>query len=405
MRLHRATGTIGSIGRDARSLYRGRVDSDSRSHRSSPNFFGGDSNYPILPAHLLARFSSLNHVDYGAAPVGSGPYVFGRWRRADGVDLAPYPQYHLGKPRLDGIGVRFISDSSTVVNQIASGEIDAAFFVDAARIDALRAIPNHRIVVTPVPFAYTLDFNLKDPLVGDLAVRRALALAIDRRTIVQKVSHGVYVPDGLRALFTWAYDARAGNVPYAPGAAAAALERDGWLAGEDGIRAKGGRRLEIQLAEFTGSQEENVMATVIAAQERAVGIDVTRKRYTLQEFKMHTGPIYSGHYQIALEHQQLNWDPDPSTSLACNQWSPGGFNNAMYCNPAVDRAIAHATTVFDRPSRARDYSFIQRQMLKDLPYYFLCQVSEIDVIPTRLGGYDRPLLSPFNSIARWHYTN
>jgi hypothetical protein len=59
--------------------------------------------------------------------------------------------------------------------------------------------------------------------------------------------------------------------------------------------------------------------------------------------------------------------------------------------------------VFDRKARLRDYSFVQRQVLNDLPYYFLCQVSEIDVIPARLHGYGRPLLSPFNSVARWHY--
>ena len=39
-------------------------------------FFGGDSNYPILPAHLLARYTSLDRVPYNAAPIGSGPYRF-----------------------------------------------------------------------------------------------------------------------------------------------------------------------------------------------------------------------------------------------------------------------------------------------------------------------------------------
>jgi hypothetical protein len=36
-----------------------------------------------------------------------------------------------------------------------------------------------------------------------------------------------------------------------------------------------------------------------------------------------------------------------------------------------------------------------------MPYDFLCQGSEIDVIPSRLEGYEHPLLSPYNSVARW----
>ena len=66
-------------------------------------------------------------------------------------------------------------------------------------------------------------------------------------------------------------------------------------------------------------------------------------------------------------------------------------------------SLAHAVTVFDRKSRVPDYAFVQRQLVKDLPYYFLCQLDEVDVIPSSLRGYERPLLSPFNSIARWRY--
>jgi hypothetical protein len=45
---------------------------------------------------------------------------------------------------------------------------------------------------------------------------------------------------------------------------------------------------------------------------------------------------------------------------------------------------------------------VQRQLLRDLPYYFIAQVGEVDVIPTWLKGYEPPLLSPFVSVARWH---
>ena len=204
-------------------------------------------------------------------------------------------------------------------------------------------------------------------------------------------------------LFNWAYDPRAGNIPYAPRAAAALLTSDGWIAGPDGIRSKAGHRLDVRLSDYTGIQAEDELATIIAAQERAIGINVMRQRFSRQTFFSLTGPLYSERYQVALYYFQSTWDPDVSWEFGCNQRPPNGYNTSYYCNRSVDRALAHAVSVFDRRSRLRDYSFVQRQVLKDLPYYFLCQLSEIDVIPMRLRGYERPLLSPFNSVARWRY--
>src|SRR5579862_4703807 len=50
-------------------------------------FFGGESNYAILPAHLLATYPNLNHVGFNESPIGSGPYRFTKWIRGDRLDL------------------------------------------------------------------------------------------------------------------------------------------------------------------------------------------------------------------------------------------------------------------------------------------------------------------------------
>ena len=366
-------------------------------------FIGGDSNYPILPAHLLERYASLDRVAYNQQPIGSGPYVYGRWQHGDRISLAVNDRYYAGRPQLGRIDLRFIPDASTIVNQLFTREVDAAFYADVSKIASLRQVPDHRIVVTPVPFAQLLIFNMRDPLTSDPKVRRAFALAIDRRVLVNKTTHGLYYPDtGMRGVFTWAYDPSAGNVPYNPGAANALLQSDGWVRGPDGIRTRYGRRLEIHFAEYNGTQEpEDPMATVVAEQERAIGIDVQRKKYSVQEFFLRTGPINTGRFQVALAQFQAAGDPDAAWMLACDQLAPNGFNDAFYCNRVVDAALARARLAFGRPSRAREYAIVQRQLLKDLPYYFVAQVGEVDVIPDWLEGYARPLLSPLNSMAKW----
>ncbi len=367
-------------------------------------FFGGDSNYPVLPAHLLARLPNLNHATFNDAPVGSGPYAFARWSRGDYITASANPSYFAGRPAIDRITLRFLHDSSTTVAQLTTREVDATFFADVTRIATLREIPDHRIVVTPVPYFYALLFNITDPLAGDGAVRRAFARAIDRRALVAKMTHGLYDADtGMRGLFTWAFDPHLGNLPYDPRAAERALASDGWIPGPDGIRIKGGRRLELEIALRTGMEIDAGFATLIAAQERAVGIDVTLKQYAREQFLALGGPITQGRYQVALYGYQSSYDPDVSWLLACSQRGPHGFNDARYCNTAVDRALREASSSFDRATRSRDYRFVQRQVLTDVPYDFLCQISEVDVIPSILMGYDPPLLSPFRTVARWHF--
>ncbi|MGA7200502.1 MAG: ABC transporter substrate-binding protein, partial [Candidatus Cybelea sp.] len=340
-------------------------------------FFGGDSNYPILPAHLLARSASLDRVAYNAAPIGSGPYRFTYWARGDRLELAANPRYHGGRPAIARISLRFIHDPSTMISQLLTNEVDAAFFADVSRIATFRALPHHRIIVTPGPYFSALTFNFADPITNTVAVRQAFSLSIDRHALVAKVTHGVYDADtGMRGLFTWAFDPHAEGSAYEPQRAQALLVKDGWIAGADGIRVKNGRRLELQLAFRAGSDIEAGFVSLIVENERAVGIDVTTKRYSREEFIAQNGPLSQGRFQVALLTYQSTYDPDASWLLSCDQRAPNGFNFARYCNPAVDDALQRGVYVFDRAARRRAYSFVQRQLLTDVPYDFLCQVSE-----------------------------
>jgi peptide/nickel transport system substrate-binding protein len=369
-------------------------------------FFGGDSNYPILPAHLLAKYPDINRVPFNAAPVGSGPFRLVRWERGDHMDLSANDSYFAGRPGLKRLVVPFITNDSTTINELFTGELDAAFFVTASRIAELRTIPSHRVIVTPVPYFYALSFNMQDPILRDRAVREAFALAIDRDTLVRKITQGVYDPDtGPRALFTWAYDPHVAQPPFDPARAEQLLSQDGWEPVAGGIRVKNRTPLKLQIAFPAGDDIMTRFVVAIAAAERAIGIDVSTKAYAREQYQAIDGPILQGHFQVGLYNYQPTYDPDVSWLLACDQRSPAGFNEARYCNPDVDRDLQIAAGSFDRDVRIAEYRKVQQQIEEDLPYYFLCQVSEVDVIPSQLAGYARPLLTPFASVARWHWQN
>ncbi|HTU68823.1 MAG TPA: peptide ABC transporter substrate-binding protein [Candidatus Baltobacteraceae bacterium] len=367
-------------------------------------FFGGDSNYPILPAHLLAGLANVNNAAFNAGPVGSGPYRLKEWERGDHLAFSANASYYAGKPKIEQLVLPFIPQDSTVIQELQTGEVDAAFLLDPSRIAELRAIPDHRVIVTPVPWFYALGFNLQNPQLADHAIREALALAIDRRTLTRKITLGVDDADtAMRGLFTWAFDPHADTLAYDPARAAALLTQDGWMPGPGGIRTKGGRRLHFELAFPAGEDITTRLATAIAAAERSVGVDVSLRAYPRVQYIAEDGPIIQGRYQLSLYDYQGSFDPDAAWLLACNQRAPRGFNMSRYCNPGVDALLRRGQASFDRQTRIAVYAEVQRRIAQDLPYFFICQISEVDVIPANLGGYQRPLLSPFNSVASWYW--
>ena len=367
-----------------------------------PLFFGGDSNYPILPEHVLGGYAGVNKVAFNQSPVGSGPYVLAAWKHGDRLELRSNPRYYRGKPAIAQLNLPFIHDPSTMFNELLTGEIDAAFSLDASRIAQLRALRAHHVIVTPIPYFYAMAFNLDDPVLRDRTVRRALSLAIDRDTIVRKVSHGVYDPQtGLRGLFTWAFDPTADTLHDNPRLAGQLLDRAGWKIGPGGMRSRNDKPLSLQLAFPAGSDITAQLATAIAAAEATVGVNVTLKRYTREVYLANDGPILQGRFQLQIYDYHSNYDPDAAWLLACDQRSPTGFNIARYCNSGVDASLKRASSLFDRTQRRLAYRRIQQRIAQDVPYFFLAQASEIDVIPARLQEYEQPLLSPFNSVARW----
>jgi peptide/nickel transport system substrate-binding protein len=364
-------------------------------------FFGGDSNYTILPAHLLASLPNLNAVPYDSNPIGSGPYKLQRWDRGDRIVLDANPSYVHGKPGIERLVLPFIPDDGTIIEQLQTGELDAAFFVDTSRVEQLRAIPNHHLVITPVPYFYAMGFNLQVPELADRTVREAISQAIDAKSLIRKITHGVDDGDHpMRGLFTWANDPRISGVAYNLTAARAELSADGWLPGSDGVRIKNGTRLSLQLALPAGSDVTTGLATAIAAAERDAGVAVTLRQYDRNQI---IPALIQGRYQLSLYDYQSNYDPDASWLLACDQQAPHGFNMAHYCNPAVDALLHKAASSYDRPSRAASYRAVQQIIQHDLPYDFLTQTNEVDVIPENLEGYVPPLLSPFNFVADWHW--
>lgn len=358
--------------------------------------------FSILPAHLLSQYPDLNQVAWNSAPVGSGPFKFVEWVHGDHITLEANPLYWRGPPRLKKIIYRILPDTNTIVTQLQTHEIDAWFRADPPKIHELSAIPGYSVHVSPENLFGHVDFNVKDPILADVVVRRAIESAINRPQIVADATDGVYqLSDTDQSVFSWANDHHPAFYPYDPAKAAALLDQDGWKAGPDGIRVKNGRRLSFQLSYVGGQSIAEKLAALIQQSERAIGVDISQKGYPANLFfasKQSGGILNGGKYQLAYYGWGSGVDPDNSSLYRCNQFPPKGQNSLFWCDPALEAAELDALSHMDEARRIKDYEVISTELGTQAPTVFLFAESRVDIVPKEFSGFKA---SPAES-AHWN---
>jgi peptide/nickel transport system substrate-binding protein len=364
-------------------------------------FFGPQGTGAIMPAHLLAQYHDLNHVAYNQAPVSAGPFRVVQWRHADSVILEANPLYWRGKPAIDKIVYRIIPAPTTRLQQLQTGEVDAYFDVDPQLLPQVRPIKDVVVALTPVNDIHVLQFNVRDPVVSDVRLRRAMAMAVNRTTLLAAATHGSgIVVDADQPRNGWAFDPTVPAIRYDPAAASRLLDDAGWLRGPDGVRRKDGKPLELTLTISPQSVNGSVLvATILQANLHAVGVRITIKQVTPALFvdpAAAGGLIAAGKYQLAYNAWWvIGPDPDDSWNYGCAQIPPNGYNYYFWCDARADAAMNAALRTYDRGRRFADYAIVQRRLVSELPSFSLWQVRMPNAYRTRLHGVSP---SPFGSI-------
>lgn len=362
--------------------------------------------YPILPEHILGKEPDINHVAFNTQPIGTGPFIIDRWERGSKIVFRANPNYWRGKPKLDRIEYATIPDENTILTELRTHEADLEFNAPAEQYPSLAGIEGVKVTLTPFTSYNQIAFNLRNPILADVRVRRALAHATDTGVLIEKVAHGVAIRgDSDQPPFLWAHNDRLKPYEYDPAAARALLDQAGWRPGPDGVRVKNGKRLSLTLAGVTGGATGKATAVLLQSWWRAVGVDVQLKYYQTALYFATAGAggiIQNGKFDVALYGWMNGVDPDDSTQFMCDQFPPAGQNTNFWCNPEVDRAEAVALSSNDRAVRKKAYDRIQELMLADVPFLNQWFVRRIDVYNTDLKNY-RPAHAVTNFWNSWEW--
>ena len=310
--------------------------------------------------------------------VGSGPFVLESYTQDQGAVLTRRDGYawpsglgaNDGEAYLETIRFTVVPESGVRAGGLASDQFDAVGDVlpqDVAQVDGAggsvltRTNPGVTFVLQPNVTAAPLD---------DVAVRQALNLAIDRQQLVDTVLSDAFEPaTSVLASTTPGYADLSDELTLDAAAAATLLDDAGWVAGADGIRAKDGEKLSIDVVYaplFTGSQ---AVLELVQQQLRAVGVDLVLRQVTPadQQALLDSGDYDTYYYNVTRA------DAD----ILRTQFSSTGRNiNRRDADDVLDPLLAQQLAAGDAAQRTDLVGQAQREIVEQalaIPLFELAQ--------------------------------
>jgi len=347
---------------------------------------------PILPYILSESFNLVvpqavvtkeSADQFGASPVGSGPFMLQSWGKSNRLVFVRDPHYfHSGKPYLDKLIVDTNEDSSLIALQIEKGQVMAAGIagiVTVADLQHASADPKYAqyIVTAPNVLVVQLDMNVHMAPFDKLPMRQAVAMAINRDRLVRL--EGGYATQGTQ-LYPPAYK------QYDP-----SLQRHPVYAYDPQraralVAASGYKGQPISL--MYGNSYQN-LALGLQQDLQQIGLNVTLRSLSANSLNGITASL-TGH-QLSL----TQWGPDYldaydvySGELSCAANAAGAvYGPPHYCDPTADAMVNKAESLPLGAQRDALLRAVQVRLLKAAPIVPLVYPKQLTMVSPKVGGF------------------
>jgi peptide/nickel transport system substrate-binding protein len=342
----------------------------------------------VLPSHLLAgkSMAELASASPNLNPVGTGPYRLVT-QSSDSIQLERNP-FAWRRPWIDTMTIRSFPSQSAALDALDRSQIDglANLSPSAGEHEAGNKAVS---VLRASTYQYAeLVLNLKsdEPYFQDIAVRQAIAKAIDRNAIIHDVLGGQAIPDDgpIPRSIVWAYDSAAQQPAHDVAGAASLLDQAGWTMSE-GVRKKGSTVLAFGLTVSSDVPPYQRVAEAVSSQLAQVGIQAqVRPVTTAALIHDYLNPRT---FDMTLTAFDNGPDPDVYTFWHSSQNHQGGFNfSGMKKNVFIDGDLEDGRNTLDLNARAKAYATFQEDFAKELPAVFLYSPRYALALSKRIHG-------------------
>lgn len=358
----------------------------------------------IVPRHQLegADRATLRGHPSGRDPLPSGPFRVAAWEPGVKVVLEPNPRAPADwKPRLDRVVFRIIPEYATRLLELRNGGVDMVVDVEVADLAELEGDPRLRVERVTADAMEYIGWNHTLPMFGDVRVRRALTLSLDRDGLMRDlfgVGDKIYAQSCIGTIAPTLGAWYAGDVtplPFDRAAAAALLDEAGWTDGDgDGVRDRDGQPLRFRLMVQNGTARYKRAAVIAQAQWKEVGVAVD---IDLVEPARFSERAHQKQYEAMLWGFGANPKVDPS-----QEWrSDGPYNWFGYRNPAVDAKIDEGVAATDLAVAQAAFRDVQRLVYADQPVTFLFWSDGFLAMDKRFRDVETDTFNRFLHAERW----
>ncbi|WGF89709.1 ABC transporter substrate-binding protein [Marinivivus vitaminiproducens] len=317
-------------------------------------------------------------ADFGRNPVGTGPFKFVSWRENDSIVLERNPDYfEEGLPKLDRVTIRIMSEASSAIAAMMSGQIDGMNECPLQFVQTLTSNPNLQVFGEVEGNYSYVAMNTRRPPFDDVNLRRAVAFAIDREALIKQAFFGIgqqaYTP--ISPPMTGFFDRDI-----------ATSGRGQWF---DLERAKQFRAQAVNqdviepvfIMSEQGPYGTRVAQTVAPMLEQ-IGI---RPKLELMERAAWVSRRNAADFDMF----DLNWvgDLDPDETLypefhTGENWNYPGWSNAVF-----DEAVEQAQVVIDVDQRRELYYRAEDALMDEAPIAIMTHMPAYKIIANTVQGF------------------
>ncbi len=340
----------------------------------------------IVPKHIWENEDAATFTNN--TPVGSGPFVFDKYTTGTSIELNAFDDYFRGRPNVDEMIIIMYNGTPNSTLALLSGDLDMTDGgVAMSSLPEFQTKEGAMLDVFAGPGNFSVVINHENELLADVAVRQAMAMAINQPELVTKGEYDGVLPTSIAwipAMFGEQLNEEAANsLTFDLEGAAKVLEDAGYVKGSDGVYAKDGKRLSFTYHNASGAPAQQMEAGMIQQWLLNLGIEIIPKLATWPEL---TALAQTGDYDLL--QMGINFPPDAFAALnscfnseltAPTGETVQGLNYFRYRSDEMDNLLALASQERDEEMLTQYYHDMQDILASD--YVFLPMYNSSGHIP------------------------
>ncbi len=324
---------------------------------------------------------------FDQAPIGTGPFQFVGYQKDAFVRFRAFPDYWAKAAGLanraaqvDDLVFAITPDPAVRYAKLRAGECQVMRYPSPADLPRMRTDSSIKMVETSAIDYGFLAFNQQKAPFQDVRVRKALAMAVDRKTILDAVFQGAgtLATSAIPAAM-WGHRGDLPQIPYDPVAAKALLAEAGY---------PNGFKTSIFAMTVTRGYMPNGRRAAELIQADFAKIGVTLEIIAL-EWGEHLKRARQGEHEIAMNGYIYDI-PDPSQILVSAWHCRGvatGANRARWCNQEFSDLLDKAVAITDRAQRIAYYARAQEILNDEVPILIFANSKSFTPIRPNVEGY------------------